>query len=164
MVENTQAGEKSLGKVTQNMQRERVTIEGEEVASCVAYKTNEVVRVYTITPSPDVGEKADARAAEGRMNIRGAVPATRTGSPVSRRRRSSTSRPTPSLGTRKFASTSAILTAPARATGDCSATSCPMRAAPKRFPAITFRRSVTREGFTELQRPGAGAPRGFTRC
>jgi pyruvate-ferredoxin/flavodoxin oxidoreductase len=66
-----------LGKVTQDMQRERVTIDGNEAASYVAYKTNEVVCIYPITPSSNMGENADAWAAEGRQNIWGVVPAVR---------------------------------------------------------------------------------------
>jgi pyruvate-ferredoxin/flavodoxin oxidoreductase len=59
------------------MKRARVTIDGNEAASYVAYKTNEVIAIYPITPSSNMGENADAWAAEGRKNIWGVVPAVR---------------------------------------------------------------------------------------
>jgi pyruvate-ferredoxin/flavodoxin oxidoreductase len=59
------------------MPREQVTIDGNEAASYVAYKTNEVVCIYPITPSSNMGENADAWASEGRKNIWGVVPDVR---------------------------------------------------------------------------------------
>jgi len=59
------------------MQRKQVTIDGNEAASYVAYKTNEVIAIYPITPSSNMGENADAWAAEGRKNIWGVTPAVR---------------------------------------------------------------------------------------
>jgi pyruvate-ferredoxin/flavodoxin oxidoreductase len=59
------------------MTRERVTIDGNEAASYVAYKTNEVIAIYPITPSSNMGENADAWAAAGEKNIWGMKPAVR---------------------------------------------------------------------------------------
>ncbi|HEX7318700.1 MAG TPA: pyruvate:ferredoxin (flavodoxin) oxidoreductase [Pyrinomonadaceae bacterium] len=59
------------------MQRKQVTIDGNEAASYVAFKTNEVIAIYPITPSSNMGENADAWAADGRKNIWGVVPAVR---------------------------------------------------------------------------------------
>ncbi|MDT7543488.1 MAG: pyruvate-ferredoxin/flavodoxin oxidoreductase [Acidobacteriota bacterium] len=59
------------------MTRERVTIDGNEAASYVAYKTNEVIAIYPITPSSNMGENADAWAAAGERNIWGMKPAVR---------------------------------------------------------------------------------------
>jgi pyruvate-ferredoxin/flavodoxin oxidoreductase len=59
------------------MQRKQVTIDGNEAASYVAFKTNEVIAIYPITPSSNMGENADAWAAEGRKNIWGVTPAVR---------------------------------------------------------------------------------------
>ena len=39
---------------------QRVTIDGNEAAAHVAYKTNEVIAIYPITPSSNMGESADA--------------------------------------------------------------------------------------------------------
>lgn len=59
------------------MRRKQVTIDGNEAASYVAYKTNEVIAIYPITPSSNMGENADAWAAAGERNIWGGVPTVR---------------------------------------------------------------------------------------
>ncbi len=59
------------------MQRKQITIDGNEAASHVAYKTNEVIAIYPITPSSNMGENADAWAAEGRKNNWGLTPSVR---------------------------------------------------------------------------------------
>ncbi|HEX8688077.1 MAG TPA: pyruvate:ferredoxin (flavodoxin) oxidoreductase, partial [Pyrinomonadaceae bacterium] len=58
-------------------ERKKTMMDGNEAASYVAYKTNEVIAIYPITPSSNMGENADAWAAEGRKNIWGVVPAVR---------------------------------------------------------------------------------------
>ena len=58
-------------------ERKQTMMDGNEAASYVAYKTNEVIAIYPITPSSNMGENADAWAAEGRRNIWGVVPAVR---------------------------------------------------------------------------------------
>ncbi|MBD2344857.1 pyruvate:ferredoxin (flavodoxin) oxidoreductase [Anabaena subtropica] len=50
------------------------TIDGNEAVARVAYKLNEVIAIYPITPSSAMGEWADAWAAEGRPNLWGTVP------------------------------------------------------------------------------------------
>ncbi len=59
------------------MQRKQITIDGNEAASYVAYKTNEVIAIYPITPSSNMGENADAWAAAGEKNIWGVRPSVR---------------------------------------------------------------------------------------
>ncbi len=54
--------------------REICTIEGNEAAAYVAYKTNEVVAIYPITPSSAMSELTDQWSAGGEKNIWGAVP------------------------------------------------------------------------------------------
>jgi pyruvate-ferredoxin/flavodoxin oxidoreductase len=56
------------------MGRKRVTIDGNEAAAYVAYKTNEVMTIYPITPSSPMGELGDAWAAAGQKNIWGQIP------------------------------------------------------------------------------------------
>ncbi|NLC55488.1 MAG: pyruvate:ferredoxin (flavodoxin) oxidoreductase [Armatimonadetes bacterium] len=56
------------------MGRKQVTIDGNEAAAYVAYKTNEVMTIYPITPSSTMGELSDAWAAAGRTNLWGAIP------------------------------------------------------------------------------------------
>ena len=54
--------------------RQMVTIDGNTAASYVAHATNEVIAIYPITPSSDMGEKADAKSAAGETNIWGVIP------------------------------------------------------------------------------------------
>jgi pyruvate-ferredoxin/flavodoxin oxidoreductase len=54
-----------------------VTIDGNEAAAHVAYKTNEVIAIYPITPSSAMGESADEWAAKDRKNIWGMTPIVR---------------------------------------------------------------------------------------
>jgi len=56
------------------MPRVQVTIDGNEAAAYIAYKTNEVAAIYPITPSSPMGELADAWAAAGMRNLWGSVP------------------------------------------------------------------------------------------
>ncbi|MFL6284824.1 MAG: pyruvate:ferredoxin (flavodoxin) oxidoreductase [Pyrinomonadaceae bacterium] len=58
-------------------ERKQMMMDGNEAASYVAFKTNEVIAIYPITPSSNMGENADAWAAEGRKNIWGITPAVR---------------------------------------------------------------------------------------
>jgi pyruvate-ferredoxin/flavodoxin oxidoreductase len=55
----------------------RETIDGNEAAAYVAYKTNEVIAIYPITPSSPMGEWADAWTATGEKNIWGMKPLVR---------------------------------------------------------------------------------------
>jgi pyruvate-ferredoxin/flavodoxin oxidoreductase len=50
------------------------TIDGNEAAAYVAHKINEVIAIYPITPSSNMGEWADQFSAEGRKNIWGTIP------------------------------------------------------------------------------------------
>ncbi len=59
------------------MDREQITIDGNEAAAYVAYKTNEVIAIYPITPSSPMGEFADAWAATSDKNIWGIAPLVR---------------------------------------------------------------------------------------
>ena len=56
---------------------QRVTIDGNEAAAYVAYKTNEVIAIYPITPSSAMGELSDAWAAADEKNIWGMKPIVR---------------------------------------------------------------------------------------
>ena len=51
-----------------------VTIDGNEAAAFVAHKTNEVIAIYPITPSSNMGEWCDQWSSEGKKNIWGTVP------------------------------------------------------------------------------------------
>ena len=56
------------------MKRPKLTIDGNEAVALVAHKINEVIAIYPITPSSNMGEWADAYSAEGRKNIWGTIP------------------------------------------------------------------------------------------
>ncbi|HYN14396.1 MAG TPA: pyruvate:ferredoxin (flavodoxin) oxidoreductase [Terriglobales bacterium] len=56
------------------MKRSKVTIDGNEAAAHSAYHTSEVIAIYPITPSSNMGEFADEWAAKGQTNIWGVVP------------------------------------------------------------------------------------------
>ena len=51
------------------------TIDANEAVSAVAYRLNEVIALYPITPSSPMGEWADAWAAAGIKNLWGTIPA-----------------------------------------------------------------------------------------
>jgi pyruvate-ferredoxin/flavodoxin oxidoreductase len=57
------------------MSTTRAWIDGNEAVARVAYRLNEVMAIYPITPASPMGEWADAWAAEGRPNLWGSVPA-----------------------------------------------------------------------------------------
>ncbi len=61
-------------KKGKNRTRKMVTIDGNTAASYVAHATNEVIAIYPITPSSDMGEFADERSARGEKNIWGIIP------------------------------------------------------------------------------------------
>lgn len=54
--------------------RPKVLIDGNEAAAYVAHSTNEVIAIYPITPSSNMGEWADQWSSEGKTNIWGTVP------------------------------------------------------------------------------------------
>ena len=56
------------------MSRRKVTIDGNEAAAYVAHKINEVIAIYPITPSSNMGEWSDQWSSEGKPNIWGTVP------------------------------------------------------------------------------------------
>ncbi len=56
------------------MSRKMVTIDGNEAAAYVAHKINEVIAIYPITPSSNMGEWADEYSAKGQKNIWGTIP------------------------------------------------------------------------------------------
>src|SRR5690348_12754869 len=52
----------------------KVIVDGNEAAASVAYRLNEVIAIYPITPASPMGEWADQWSHEGRANIWGTVP------------------------------------------------------------------------------------------
>ncbi len=56
------------------MERRQITIDGNEATASVAHRINEVIAIYPITPSSNMGEWADEWSAKGMKNIWGVVP------------------------------------------------------------------------------------------
>ncbi len=56
------------------MTRSHITIDGNEAVASVAHRTNEVIAIYPITPSSNMGEWADEWSAKGQKNIWGTIP------------------------------------------------------------------------------------------
>lgn len=54
--------------------RSRITLDGNEAVASVAYRTNEVMVIYPITPSSPMAEWCDEWSAGGRTNLWGVVP------------------------------------------------------------------------------------------
>ncbi|MFC2153785.1 hypothetical protein ACFLQ7_04055, partial [Actinomycetota bacterium] len=50
------------------------TVDGNQAAASVAYRTNEVLAIYPITPSSPMGELSDDWSNKGRPNVWGNVP------------------------------------------------------------------------------------------
>ena len=56
------------------MDKRFVTMDGGEAVAYVAFRVNECIAIYPITPSSTMGEWADEWAAQGKKNIWGTVP------------------------------------------------------------------------------------------
>ena len=56
------------------MERAWITVDGNEATASVAHRSNEVIAIYPITPSSNMGEWADEWSAKGQKNVWGTVP------------------------------------------------------------------------------------------
>ena len=56
------------------MKPKTITVDGNEAVASVAYRTNEVIAIYPITPASPMGELADAWSVDGKPNLWGSVP------------------------------------------------------------------------------------------
>src|SRR5271165_2990866 len=56
------------------MSRKMSIVDGNEAAAAVAYRINEVIAIYPITPSSPMGEWSDQWNSERKKNIWGAIP------------------------------------------------------------------------------------------
>jgi pyruvate-ferredoxin/flavodoxin oxidoreductase len=54
--------------------RQIITVDGNEAVASVAYRSNEVIAIYPITPAAVMGELAEEWSVQGRKNIWGAIP------------------------------------------------------------------------------------------
>ncbi len=62
------------GTTGKTSKRRMVTIDGNTAAAHVAHATNEVIAIYPITPSSNMGEISDAKSAAKEKNIWGTIP------------------------------------------------------------------------------------------
>ncbi len=56
------------------MTRRKILVDGNEAVASVAHRANEVIAIYPITPSSNMGEHADAWSSQGNENVWGVVP------------------------------------------------------------------------------------------
>ncbi len=56
------------------MKQKLATMDGNEAAATIAYKTNEVIAIYPITPASSMGELADSWRSDGDKNVWGQTP------------------------------------------------------------------------------------------
>jgi len=56
------------------MKGQVVPLDGNEAVASVAYQLSDVIAIYPITPSSNMGEWADEWAAKGKKNLWGTVP------------------------------------------------------------------------------------------
>ena len=89
--------------------KQHTTIDGNEAAAYVAYKTNEVIAIYPITPSSAMGESADAWAAVDEKNIWGMTPLVRECNPKAGSPARFTARCKPGSLTTTFTSSQGLL-------------------------------------------------------
>ena len=54
--------------------RNTITVDGNEAAASVAHRVSEVIAIYPITPSSNMGEFSDEWSAYGKKNVWGNVP------------------------------------------------------------------------------------------
>jgi len=74
MAQEAVASADGKAKKGKDRTRRMVTIDGNTAAAYVAHATNEVIAIYPITPSSDMGEQADEKSAKGEKNIWGIIP------------------------------------------------------------------------------------------
>ena len=56
------------------MSKQAIIVDGNEAVASVAYRTNEVIAIYPITPASAMGEYADLWASQNKPNVWGSVP------------------------------------------------------------------------------------------
>ena len=73
---NGSVADASRARVTPELPKQAVykTLDGCEAAAYVAYRLNEVMAIYPITPSSPIAEWCDQWASEGKRNLWGTIP------------------------------------------------------------------------------------------
>src|SRR3954454_16794900 len=63
-----------MSTTSPDQRRNKLTIDGNEAAASVAHRMSEVIAIYPITPSSNMGELADEWSSQGKKNLWGNVP------------------------------------------------------------------------------------------
>src|SRR5881628_1767961 len=63
-----------MSTTSPEQRRKKITIDGNEAAASVAHRMSEVIAIYPITPSSNMGELADEWSSQGKKNLWGNVP------------------------------------------------------------------------------------------
>src|SRR5690349_14580476 len=63
-----------MSTTSPDQRRKKITIDGNEAAASVAHRMSEVIAIYPITPSSNMGELADEWSSQGKKNLWGNVP------------------------------------------------------------------------------------------
>jgi pyruvate-ferredoxin/flavodoxin oxidoreductase len=63
-----------MSTTSPEQRRTKITIDGNEAAASVAHRMSEVIAIYPITPSSNMGELADEWSSQGKRNLWGNVP------------------------------------------------------------------------------------------
>ena len=56
------------------VEKRKITVDGNEAAASVAYRTSEVIAIYPITPSAVMGELSEEWSVQGKKNLWGITP------------------------------------------------------------------------------------------
>jgi pyruvate-ferredoxin/flavodoxin oxidoreductase len=74
MTTNFETSSEKKHKISGLEKGKRITIDGNTAAAHIAHALSEVIAIYPITPSSNMGELADAKSAAGETNIWGTIP------------------------------------------------------------------------------------------
>ncbi len=74
MLNKTEITEKEATRSSKAVKRNMVTIDGNTAAAYVAHALSEVIAIYPITPSSNMGEIADAKSADREVNLWNTIP------------------------------------------------------------------------------------------
>jgi pyruvate-ferredoxin/flavodoxin oxidoreductase len=63
-----------MNAISTEQGRNKITVDGNEAAASVAHRVSEVIAIYPITPSSNMGELADEWSSQNKKNLWGIVP------------------------------------------------------------------------------------------
>src|SRR5512138_2575632 len=73
-MEKSRRNQPVIQRSKQSMKQSVTMIDGNEATASVAHRLSEVIAIYPITPSSNMGEFADEWSAKGKTNLWGTVP------------------------------------------------------------------------------------------